>query len=212
MQLIFRMAASGMGQRLIARRLNERKVPTFNETTPAWAHSTGAKDPLQPVPSSASTSPTSGVRVKRGNGTKINGESLQRVPDGPPRLASSRPSSRKASGPKPTRPCPPGERSTNEARWLSPNPEAARRYSQSVRRSGHRREHGASHALAGQRQALPPEAGYRFERRECSHPEHIVNADFEAAFLTWLDHLDWSSVTDTADSEESCGTRNELAN
>jgi DNA invertase Pin-like site-specific DNA recombinase len=83
-QLIFRMAASGMGKRLIARRLNERK------TRPGY------------------------LQVRR----------------------------------------------------------PARTNSQSVRRSGHRREHGASHALAGQRQALPPEAGYRFERREWSYPEH----------------------------------------
>jgi hypothetical protein len=33
-------------------------------------------------------------------------------------------------------------------------------------------------------------------------PNTIVYADFEAAFLTWLDQLDWSSVIDTADSEE----------
>ena len=33
-------------------------------------------------------------------------------------------------------------------------------------------------------------------------PNTIVYADFEAAFLTWLDQLDWSSVIDTADLEE----------
>jgi hypothetical protein len=33
-------------------------------------------------------------------------------------------------------------------------------------------------------------------------PNTVVYADFEAAFLTWLDQLDWSSVIDTADSEE----------
>ena len=38
-QFIFRLAASGMGKRLTARRLNERKVPTFSETTPTWAQS-----------------------------------------------------------------------------------------------------------------------------------------------------------------------------
>ena len=30
----------------------------------------------------------------------------------------------------------------------------------------------------------------------------IVYADFEVAFLTWLDQLDWSSLIDIADLEE----------
>jgi len=33
-------------------------------------------------------------------------------------------------------------------------------------------------------------------------PNTISYADFEAAFLTWLDELDWASVIDAADSEE----------
>jgi hypothetical protein len=33
-------------------------------------------------------------------------------------------------------------------------------------------------------------------------PNTIPYADFEAAFLTWLDELDWASVIDAADSEE----------
>jgi hypothetical protein len=33
-------------------------------------------------------------------------------------------------------------------------------------------------------------------------PNQIVYSDFEAAFLTWLDQLDWPRVIDAADSEE----------
>jgi hypothetical protein len=79
------MAASGMGKRLIARRLNERKVPTFSETTPAWAHSTVQKILFNRAVL-GEYQPYKGRPGRKGNGTKINGESLKRVPDGPPRL------------------------------------------------------------------------------------------------------------------------------
>jgi hypothetical protein len=84
-QLIFRMAASGMGKRLIARRLTERKVPTFSETTPVWAHSTVQKILFNRAVL-GEYQPYKGPPGRKGNGTKINGESLKRVPDGPPRF------------------------------------------------------------------------------------------------------------------------------
>ena len=42
-------------------------------------------------------------------------------------------------------------------------------------------------------------------------PNVVVYADFEAAFLTWLDELDWASVIDTADSEEITALEEKIA-
>jgi hypothetical protein len=125
-QLIFRTAASGMGKRLIARRLNERKVPTFSETTPVWAHSTVQKilfnradlGEYQPYKLQGASGP-------KGQRHENQWRIAEAGPGWPaPVSLSSRSSSRKASGARPTPPCPPGERSTNEVRlfsWISRN-------------------------------------------------------------------------------------------
>ena len=40
----------------------------------------------------------------------------------------------------------------------------------------------------------------------------IFYADFEAAFLTWLDELDWRALSTPPIRKRSCGTSNELPN
>jgi DNA invertase Pin-like site-specific DNA recombinase len=82
-RMIFEMAASGMGKRLITRRLNERNIPTFGATN--WAHSTVQKI-LFNCAVLGEYHPMKGRPGHKGNGTKVNGESLKRVPDGEPRI------------------------------------------------------------------------------------------------------------------------------
>jgi hypothetical protein len=81
---IFRMAADGLGKRLITRRLNEGRVPPFSPGK-RWAHST-----VQRILFNRAVlgeyQPYKGRPGRKGNGTKPNGESLKRVRDGEPRL------------------------------------------------------------------------------------------------------------------------------
>ena len=200
-QLIFRLAASGMGKRLIARRLNERKVPTFSETTPAWAHSTVQKILFNRAVL-GEYQPYKGRPGRKGNGTKINGESLKRVPDGPPRLGFF--------------PAIVSQDLWGKAHASMSARRAVNERGQVISKSGGQRG-GIHNLFAGLvidgNMGLPmhwqdkgkrsrPKLATASKDVDGRTPNTIVYADFEAAFLTWLDQLDWSSVIDTADSEE----------
>ena len=198
-RLIFKMAAGGMGKRLITRRLNEKKIPTFGAEH--WAHSTVQKILFNRAVL-GEYQPMKGRPGRKGNGTKINGESLKRVPDGPPRLGFfpvivSLHLWDKAHASMSAR------RAVNERGQVIPN-------------SGGQRG-GIHNLFAGlvsdgnmgfpmhwqdKGKRSRPKLATASKDVNGRTPNTIVYADFEAAFLTWLDQLDWSSVIDTADSEE----------
>jgi DNA invertase Pin-like site-specific DNA recombinase len=80
---IFKLAAEGFGKRLIARHLNQEKVPPFGERP--WIHST-----VQKILSNRAVlgeyQPYKGRAGRKGQGTNVNGESFKRVPDGEVRI------------------------------------------------------------------------------------------------------------------------------
>jgi hypothetical protein len=200
-RLIFRVASSGMGKRFVTRRLNERKVPAFSDKTPAWAHSTVQKILFNRAVL-GEYQPYKGRPGRKGNGTKINGESLKRVPDGPPRPGFF--------------PAIVSQNLWNKAHASIFARRAVNERGQVISKSGGQR--GGIHNLFAVlvidgNMGLPmhwQDKGKRSRPKLATAskdvngrtPNTIVYADFEAAFLTWLDQLDWSSVIDTADSEE----------
>ena len=138
----------------------------------------------------------------KGNGTKINGESLKRVPDGPAPvwlLPGHRLARPLGQGPH-LRVRPESGQRTRPGHLEVRRP--ARRDSQSVRRSGHRREHGASQHWQEKGKRSRPKLATASKYLNGRTPNTIAYADFKAVFLTLLDQLDWSTVIDAADSEE----------
>jgi DNA invertase Pin-like site-specific DNA recombinase len=198
-RLIFKMAAGGMGKRLITRRLNEKKIPAFGAEQ--WGHSTVQKILFNRAVL-GEYQPMKGRPGRKGNGTKVNGESLKRVPDGEPRVDFF--------------PAIVSADLWNRAHNSINNRRLVNEKGQTISRAGGR--NGAFHNLfAGLvtdgNMNLPmhwrdkgkrdrPKLSTSSKDVNGKTPNTIPYADFEAAFLTWLDELDWASVIDAADSEE----------
>ena len=199
-QTIFEMAAEGMGKRLITRRLNEKKIPTFG--VERWAHSTVSKI-LANRAVLGEYQPMKGRPGRKGNGTKVNGESLKRVPDGEVRVDFF-------------------PAIVSPELWKRAHDSIdSRRSPNAGGRGGALRNLFAGLVTDGNMQ-LPmhwqdkgkrsrPKLATISKEADGRTPNVVVYADLEAAFLTWLDELDWASVIDTADSEEITALEEKIA-
>jgi DNA invertase Pin-like site-specific DNA recombinase len=189
---IFEMAASGMGKRLIARRLNDKRVPTFGKS-PTWGHSYIQKILLnravlgeyQPYKGKTSNRKRAGNRTKDG---EVRTDFFPAVIT--PEL------------------------------WDRAHRSIAGRHTISVKGNSTGKFGGANGALHNLFTGLVFDAncdlpmhysdkGKRDRPRLVTNskeingttPNSIIYADFEEPFLYWLGAVDWSTIIDAADTE-----------
>jgi DNA invertase Pin-like site-specific DNA recombinase len=203
---IFELAACGFGERLICRWLNERGIPTFGDAKRGrakyWSRSSVDKI-LHSHAVLGEYQPMRGRPGRRGQNTSPTGESLHWRPDGPVRENFFPPI-------------------IERALFIRVQEEIANRR---TTKAGGRvsRLHNLFSGLAWDGNlGLPMHWRFRHLSQRpllCTASKHIngvtpnqiVYSDFEAAFLTWLDQLDWASVIDAHDSEEIRGLEVKLA-
>ena len=200
---IFEMAASGMGKRLIARRLNEREVPTFGKS-PTWGHSYIQKILLNRAvlgeyqPFKGRT----GNRKRAGNRTK-DGEVRT---DFFPAVI------------------------TPEL-WDRAHRAIASRHTISAKGNSTGKFGGANGALRNLFSGRPSDANFGFpmhytdkgkrdrprlatdyDKLKGKTQNSVIYADFEEAFLRWLKGFDWSTVIDAEDLNGIKTIEEEIAN
>jgi DNA invertase Pin-like site-specific DNA recombinase len=189
---IFEMAAFGMGKRLIARRLNDKKVPTFGKS-PTWGHSYIQKILLN--------------RAVLGEYQPHKGKTSNR----------KRAGNRKRDGEVRTDFFPPV---ITPELWDRAHKAISSRHTISVKGNSTGKFGGRTGVLhnlfAGlvfdANFGLPMHYGDKGKRdrprlttnsKEIngSTPNSVVYVDFEEPFLHWLGAVDWSTVVDAADTE-----------
>ena len=185
-QRIFEMTADGQGKRLIARQLNQKKVPTFGRAA-HWGQSY-----VQKILHN---------RAVLGEYAPHKGRGRHRQPDGEPRLEFYPPiiTADLWQG---------AHRAIASRRTTSQKGKITGKYSGQARHLNNLFQGLVFDA----NQNLPmyhSDRGKRDRPRLISNskevygskPNSVVYADFERAFLTWWDALDWSTIADIAASD-----------
>jgi hypothetical protein len=189
---IFEWAAGGMGKRLIARRLNEQRIPPFGRGT-HWISSSVAKI-LANRAVLGEFQPYKGRAGAKGNGTSPTGEGLKRVPDGPVRFDFF-----------PSIVSPVLFKQARDSIASRTSPNAGGRAAALHNLFGGLLIDGnmglAMYYIDRGRRDRPRLATSSKEI-DGRRPHTIPYAEFEAAFLSFLDALDWSKVIGAVDSIE----------
>jgi hypothetical protein len=190
---IFELASAGFGGRLICRYLNERRTPTFGRAK-YWTRSSVDKI-LHSRATLGEYQPMRGRPGRRGQSTSPTGESLHWRPDGPVRENFF-------------------PAIIEGALFTRVQEEIGNRRSTKAGGRVSRLHNLFSGLVWDGNFGLPMHWRYRHPQQppllatatkhiSGARPNRIVYADFEGAFLTFLDQLDWVSVIDAHDSQET---------
>ena len=186
---IFEMAASGCGRRLITRRLNQAKVPTFCGA-PLWGHSYVHKILTN--------------RAVLGEYQPYKGRPGNRKPEGEPRLdfypavvsaelwnRAHKSIAERSKG-----------KSAGQVGPLISNLFAGLVFDANMGLPMHYTDKGVRDR---------PKLRTASKDINGATPNFVVYADFESAFLTWFDALDWTTIIDISDATDIKKAEEEIA-